>query len=178
MQWIFRVFAVFGLLCLTPLSLSGPAFAQGEYQLDSGDRLRIIVYGEDDLSGEFEVDQSGSISFPLIGTVPGAGLSQRALEAELTTRLRDGYLNQPRVSVEVLNYRPFFIIGEVNKPGSYPYQARLTVNQAVAVAGGFTYRADERDIEIKRADGGLMEDVGGGTVVLPGDTVRIKERFF
>lgn len=178
MKRMFGALIALAAILTVSLPLGDPAYAQGDYQLDSGDRLRITVYGEDDLSGEFELDQSGVISFPLIGAVRGAGLSQRTLEEELTSRLRDGYLKQPRVSVEVLNYRPFFIIGEVNKPGSYPYQARLTVNQAVAVAGGFTYRADEGDIEIKRADGGLISDVGGATVVLPGDTVRIKERFF
>jgi protein involved in polysaccharide export with SLBB domain len=160
-----------------------PAWAQqgGEYRLGSGDRVRITVFGEKELSGEFAVSDRGTVSMPLIGDVHAAGKSLREFEVQIVRQLKPGYLRNPKVSVEVINFRPFYIIGEVQKPGSYPYVAGMTVMQAVALAGGFTHRARESSVVIRRAlrGGGQREEEAGPTApVFPGDTVRVKERFF
>lgn len=150
-----------------------------DYQLGSGDKLRVIVFGEDDLSGEFDVTGAGKVSLPLIGQVQAAGLTLDQFEAEVTTKLKQGYLTNPKVSVEVLNYRPFYIIGEVDKPGQYPYTNGMNVLNAVAVAGGFTYRAREDEVFITR-DGEKEKAYATDQAVrvLPGDIVRIPERYF
>ena len=169
----------------TPAAVSGQADAGGgragtaDYRLGSGDKLRVIVYGEQDLSGEFDVTGSGKISLPLIGQVQAAGLSLDEFESEIATKLKQGYLTSPKVSVEVLNYRPFYIIGEVEKAGEYPYTSGMNVLNAVAVAGGFTYRANQTQVYIAR--GGNEEtaySVNQSVQVLPGDIVRVPERFF
>lgn len=174
--------AAAGLLALAlafvAMLSSDAAQAQGEYTLSGNDRLKVTVFGEDDLSGEFELDGAGVLSFPLIGAVEAAGLSARGLETRIADRLRGDYLINPQVSVEVLNYRPFYIYGEVNSPGSYPYRAGLTVINAVALAGGFTFRADEDDIEVTRGENGTPKETTQGAVVQPGDVIRVKERFF
>jgi protein involved in polysaccharide export with SLBB domain len=131
------------------------------------------------LTGEFFVGGSGRVSLPLVGGLPAAGKSVREFQAEVEGTLKDGYLNEPKVSVEVLNYRPFYILGEVMKPGEYPYTNNLTVLNAVATASGFTYRADKKKVYIKRATdtGEHSYDLTTGTAVAPGDTIRIGERF-
>jgi len=150
------------------------------YRLGSGDKLRVIVFGEEDLSGEFQVDSEGQVSMPLIGQVPAGGSTLREFESAVTERLMQGYLNDPKVSVEVLNYRPFYIFGEVNEGGEYPYQAGMSVLNAVAVAGGFTYRADTRRAYITREENNVEVEypLSQDTLVLPGDVIRIGERFF
>lgn len=152
------------------------------YTLGSGDKVRIIVFGEEGLTGEYSIADNGDLSFPLIGTVPAKGHSVAQLQAAVRERLANGYLKDPRVSVEVLTYRPYYILGEVNKPGEYPYTAGLTLQQAVATAGGYTYRANTRRIAVKHADETAEHGVevrGGPSVsVQPGDTIRIPERFF
>ncbi len=150
------------------------------YVLGSGDQLRIIVFGEDNLSGEFFIDGAGMVSLPLVGEVAAAGKTVAEFRTELEARLSDGYLNDPRVSAEVLNYRPFYILGEVEESGEYPYTDGLTVMNAVARAGGFTYRANTRVVFIKRANTNAEIEVPlSATVrVMPGDTIRIAERFF
>ncbi|MBY9068487.1 polysaccharide export protein [Hyphomonas sp. WL0036] len=150
------------------------------YKLGSSDRLRVTVFGHQDLSGEFEVDGSGAISMPLIGEVNAIGLSARELEASVASRLSDGYILNPRVSVEVINYRPFYILGEVGRPGEYPFTSGLTVQNAVAAAGGYTYRANKRVVYIKSIDAPaeVAYDLTATTVVKPGDTIRIGERIF
>lgn len=154
--------------------LSAPA-----YTLDSGDRIRIVVFRHEDLSGEFEIDGGGNFAMPLIGEVSAAGLTTRQLEDRIATKLKDGYLVDPQISIEVLNYRPFFILGEVNAPGSYPYVSGMSVINAVALAGGFTYRAKEDGIEIQRGGSGAPSViVTPDTPVLPGDIIRVPERFF
>lgn len=154
--------------------------ADADYRLGAGDKVRVTVFDEPDLSGEFELDGGGVLSVPLIGAVRADGLSPRALEQSLEATFSDGWLVRPRVSVEVLSYRPFYIMGEVNQPGSYPYRAGLTVLNAAALAGGFTYRADEDDIEISRGDEGARArlEAGVDTFVQPGDVIRIEERLF
>lgn len=151
-----------------------------EYRLGPADKIRINVFGEEALTGEFLVGNSGKVSLPLIGEVQAQGLTIAELQEQIAVALRQGYINEPRVNAEVLNYRPFYILGEVNTPGEYPYTANLTVLNAVATAGGFTYRADTRRVYIKRADanGEQTFPLTTATQVAPGDTIRIGERFF
>ena len=159
---------------VTPQRLAAPA-----YTLDSGDRLRVVVFRHEDLSGEFEVDGSGSFAMPLIGQVDAAGLSTQQLQERIAERLRDGYLVDPQISIEVLNYRPFFILGEVNQPGQYPYASGMSVINAVALAGGFTFRARENAIAVQRGGSGAPQVVvTADTPILPGDIIRVPERFF
>jgi len=149
------------------------------YTLGSGDRLKITVFGEAQLSGEFQVDGGGKISFPLIGEVGARGLTIRDLTARLTARLRDGYLIDPKITLEVLNYRPFYILGEVNKPGKYEYLSGITLYNAIALAGGYTHRARQNRAEITRANPErVLSDADHGTIILPGDIINIGERFF
>ena len=151
-----------------------------EYRLGAADKVRVNVFGEEALTGEFTVGGSGKISLPLLGEVQAAGLTISEFQEVIAVALRQGYINEPRVSAEVLNYRPFYILGEVNKPGEYPYTNNLTVLNAVATAEGFTYRADTRRVYIKRADtaGEQTFPLTTATQVAPGDTIRIGERFF
>ena len=127
------------------------AITDEHYRLGTGDKLKVIVYGEDDLSGEFLVDGSGQVQLPLVGQVKAANLTIHEFVAEVANALKDGYLKDPKVSVEVLNYRPFYIIGEVNKPGEYPYENGLNMLGAIALAGGYTYRANDNDVYVRRA---------------------------
>lgn len=159
-----------------------PAAAQGEgnYQLGTGDRVRVTVFGHEDLSGEFEVSASGIIAMPLIGEVQASGRSLNEVEQEIVAKLSPDYLRNPRVGVEVMNYRPFYIIGEVQQPGSYPYVNGMRILNAVALAGGFTYRAREDEFYIQRASdpSGKKVNADPGTQVLPGDVITVRERFF
>ena len=143
-----------------------------------GDKVRVTVYGEAELSGEFELDGNGAISMPLIGAVKALSLDARALEERIALVLGDGYLTDPRISVEVLSLRPIYILGEVNNPGSYPYRAGLSILNAAAMAGGFTYRADEDDIEVTRGGTGRPVVMAPESQVRPGDIIRVNERFF
>ncbi len=189
-----RLLFIAALCVFAVLLLNGIAFAQDKkdsqaadirdinsvYRLDTGDRVRVIVYGETDLSGEFELDSSGELALPLIGTIQATNLSLRELEKLVTEKFKDGYLVSPRVNVEVLNFRPFFILGEVKRPGSYPYVSGLTVINAVALAGGYTYRAKTSNFTLLRGKGSDRKEmqVDEEDVILPGDTVRVEERFF
>lgn len=149
----------------------------GDYVLGSGDNIRVTVFGHDDLSGEFLVGANGRVSLPLIGELTASGLTVRQMEKEIIDKLQPDYLKDPRVAVEVLNYRPFYILGEVNRPGSYPYVNGMRVINAVALAGGYTYRADEDDLWVTRADG-RREQATPTTQVQPGDVIEVPERFF
>ena len=159
--------------------MSLPADATLDYRLGAGDKLRLIVFGEADLSGEFDVTGGGRVSLPLIGQIDAEGLTLSQFEAAVIAKLQDGYLNNPRVSAEVLNYRPFYIYGEVESPGQYPYTSSMTILNAVAVAGGYTYRANQDRVFITRGEGAEVAYPASQAVkVLPGDVVRIPERFF
>ncbi|HRO02964.1 MAG TPA: polysaccharide biosynthesis/export family protein [Terricaulis sp.] len=152
---------------------------RAEYRLGSGDELRVTVYGEAELTGQFRVGSQGTIAYPLVGDVPAAGLTV----GEFTTSLQQAllaYIRAPNVSVQVTNYRPFYILGEVQRPGTYEYSTDMTVLNAVATAGGFTYRANRRRVYIRRASETEERDypLTIATPVLPGDTVRIGERLF
>jgi protein involved in polysaccharide export with SLBB domain len=150
------------------------------YRLGPGDALRVTVFRHEDLSGEFEMDGEGYFSMPLVGEILGGGRTARQLENEIEIALKSqGYLVDPQVSIEVLNYRPFYIIGEVRNPGSFEYVNGMTVINAVALAGGFTYRADQDDIIISRGgSNGPKVEAMLDTEVLPGDIVEVTERFF
>lgn len=150
------------------------------YKLGSSDRLRITVFGHPNLSGEFEVDGTGSISLPLIGQTEALGLSTVDLEKAIAAKLSEGYILNPRISAEVINYRPFYILGEVGRAGEYPYTNGITVQNAIAAAGGFSYRANKRVVFIKSIDSDreIAYDLTPTTIVKPGDTIRIGERIF
>ncbi len=165
----------------TPASATGPADPKDlNYRLGTDDKLRVIVFGETSLSGEFVISDTGEIAFPLIGNVHAAGLTVAQFQEALRTKLADGYLRDPRVSAEVENYRPFYILGEVQKPGEYPFTSGLTVLNAVATAGGFTYRANTKTVTVRHAGASKESPIRltATSEVGPGDTIVIKERFF
>ncbi|MFN3523127.1 MAG: polysaccharide biosynthesis/export family protein [Phenylobacterium sp.] len=164
----------------TELAPEAPQRVLPDYHMGAGDKIRVIVYGEEALSNEYFVSSAGNVSMPLIGEVAAVGRTVGEFQEAVAARLRDGYLKEPRVSVEVLNYRPFYILGEVNRPGEYPYTSALTVMNAVATAQGFTYRADQKKVYVRRADETKEEvyPLTSTTPVAPGDTIRIGERFF
>lgn len=151
--------------------------AADEYVLSPNDKLKITVFGEEDLSGEFVVDATGNVSIPLIGEVRAAGTSLRAFQRNIEARLRAGYLVDPRVSAEILNFRPFYVLGEVKNPGEYAYTSGLTLLNAIAQAGGFTPLANTSTIAIKRpgAEGELRAVVQAGMPISPGDTLRVEK---
>jgi polysaccharide export outer membrane protein len=150
------------------------------YRLASGDRLRVIVFGQDNLSNSFSVDGSGNVSLPLIGLVKASGLTTAELERGVEARLRNGFLREPRVSIEVEAFRPFFVLGEVTTSGQYPFINGMTVQNAVAVAGGYTPRGFHGDVDITRVvDGRPLTFAAPQTFpVRPGDTITVRERFF
>lgn len=165
----------------TPVSPAYSYAAQAEpYRLNAGDRLRIVVYGQEGLTNTYAVDAGGSITMPLIGAVRARGLTPTGLAAAVTSRLKNGYLREPYVAVEVETYRPFFILGEVAAPGQYPYVPNMTVESAVAIAGGFTPRALRSSIKLTRMGetGTAQAVVPPGTLLKPGDTVVVAERWF
>ena len=172
-----------GPLPLTPavVGVPGvPANPYGTYRLDSGDRVRIVVFGQDNLSRVYGIDSSGSVALPLIGPTRARGLTTAQLAGDIARQLRQKYIKDPKVTVEVETYRPFFILGEVNKPGGYPYVNAMTVEAAVAVAEGYTERAKQRMVRLTRRFGGAMSTVMVPTdyPVQPGDTIYVLERFF
>jgi polysaccharide export outer membrane protein len=150
------------------------------YLLDSGDRLRVQVFGQDGLSNSYVVDAAGNVSISLIGPVAARGMTTSQLGNAIAARLRQGYIRDPRVSVEVEAYRPFFILGEVNAPGQYPFVANMTAESAVAIAGGYSPRANKRYVVITRNINGQMlrEEMPLNYPIRPGDTVTINERWF
>jgi protein involved in polysaccharide export with SLBB domain len=149
------------------------------YQLGSGDRVKVNVFRHEDLSGEFTLDGAGNFAMPLVGEIQAYGLTTRAVEERIREKLEDGYLVDPQVSVEVLNYRPFYILGEVKAPGAYPYVNGMTVLNAVALAGGFSYRAKQDDFLLQRGGSNSgSNEVAGDMALLPGDIITVQERFF
>ena len=169
-----------GCMQTSALVTTGTAPADEPYRLDAGDKLRIVVYGQDNLTNTYAVGASGAITMPLIGAVPARGLTPAELSAAITARLKKGYLREPYVAAEVDTYRPFFILGEVAAPGQYPYVPKLTVETAVAIAGGFTPRAERKAIKLTRVGeaGAAQAVVPPGTFLKPGDTIVVAERWF
>jgi polysaccharide export outer membrane protein len=165
----------------TPAPAPAPAItAQSPYTLDSGDRLRIVVFGQDGLTNSYLVDASGHIAMPLIGSVMAKGETTDQLSARIAEKLRDGYIREPHVAVEVEAYRPFFILGEVTAPGQYPYIANMTAETAVAIAGGFAPRAVRQSVVLIRTYNGqqIRMTVPLGYQLRPGDTINVQERWF
>jgi polysaccharide export outer membrane protein len=163
-------------------AMASPAMtsSDADYRLGSGDRVRVTVFGEPDLSGEYQVDGAGKLAFPLIGQVDAGSLTASGLQARLASALSPNYVKDPSVSVEILSYRPFYIVGEVRTPGSYPYVAGMSVINGVALAGGFTYRAKKEDFYVTRNVGSqkVRLDANQETSVQPGDVITVRERFF
>ncbi|MGO3932733.1 polysaccharide biosynthesis/export family protein [Rhodopseudomonas pseudopalustris] len=151
-----------------------------DYLLGAGDRLRVVVYGQDALTNTYAIDASGSIALPLIGRVPASGRSASGLAGEIAARLRGGFIREPSVAVQIESYRPFFILGEVAAPGQYPYVPNMSVESAVAIAGGFTPRAQRDRVVLTHPEGGaaVRATVPLGTPLRPGDTVLVGERWF
>lgn len=150
------------------------------YRLGLSDRVRVTTYNEPNLTGEFQIGGTGTISFPLIGEVPAQGKTAAELQQALTTRLADGYLRDPRVAVEVTTFRPFFIMGEVERPGRYPTAEGMTIARAVALAGGYTYRANRNKVFVRRRGDSVEREIDAESdvAVAPGDILRIGERYF
>lgn len=178
-RWLRRA-ALTMLLALLGAAAVAQEQPADEYRLAVGDRVKVTVYGHEDLSGEFEVDASGDVSLPLINEIPAAGRSLDELEAAIVDALQPDYLIQPRVSVELLSLRPVYVLGEVEAPGSYPFHSGMTVVNAIAEAGGFTYRARRNRIRIVRSgkDGDVELQAELNTPLQPGDVIEIPERFF
>ncbi|MCF2522420.1 polysaccharide biosynthesis/export family protein [Bradyrhizobium sp. G127] len=159
---------------------SPPAPSSGTYVLGPTDRVRVKVYGEPDVAGEYEVDAGGYVSVPLAGRIKAAGLTTRQLERSIAAALSKGIVRDPRVNVEIALYRPFYILGEVKKSGEYPYRVGMTVLDAIASAGGFTYRANENKVYLRRS-GSTVEEIyplDAPVLIFPGDNIRIPERYF
>jgi polysaccharide biosynthesis/export protein len=150
------------------------------YRLDAGDRLRVVVYGQDGLTNTYAIDAGGAITMPLIGSVLARGQTPAGLAAAISARLRSGYIREPSVAVEIEAYRPFFILGEVAAPGQYPYVPNMSVESAVAIAGGFSPRARRDSVTLTHSDrsGSMRVEVPLGTSLSPGDTVLVGERWF
>ena len=155
--------------------------SRAPYALGTGDRLRVIVFGQDNLSNVYTIDSTGQISMPLINAVPVAGMDTQQVQGAIEARLRNGFVREPRVAVEIEAFRPFYILGEVTLPGQYPFVNGLTIQKAAAIASGFTPRADRYAAEITRPlKGGrvLVATVPITYPIRPGDTILIKERWF
>ena len=157
-----------------------PVAYEAAYRLDAGDKLRIVVYGQEGLTNSYAIDAGGSITMPLIGSVPARGRTPAGLASAITAKLRGGYIREPSVAVEIEAYRPFFILGEVQAPGQYPYVPNMSVESAVAIAGGFSPRARRDQVTITHSDatGSMRVVVPLGTSLGPGDTVLVGERWF
>jgi polysaccharide export outer membrane protein len=180
-----------GMIAAAGLALSGcrtlsdrpqavaPAF-EAPYDLDAGDRLRILVFGQETLSNTYTVDAGGHVTMPLIGAVKARGRTLKELSDAIAARLRQGFIRDPSVAVEIETYRPFFILGEVTQPGQYPYVAQMTAQTAIAIAGGFTPRAVRSSVEITRHVGGelVRARVPVAYPLRPGDTIVVSERWF
>jgi polysaccharide export outer membrane protein len=167
----------------SPAPAPSAALDQGgetAYRLGPGDKLRILTYGEISLTGEFNVNDVGQVSLPLIGSIKASGLTVSQLAAAITFALQNGYIKNPSVSVEVVNNRPFYILGEVVRPGEYPFISGLTITSAVATAGGYTYRANTHRVFIRGVHDTSEHvlTVTGDLRISPGDTIRVPERFF
>jgi protein involved in polysaccharide export with SLBB domain len=151
-----------------------------EIKVEAGDKLHITVFGEEKLTGDYQIDTGGNVALPLAGTIKAAGLTTPQLEKTLEARFRGTYLRDPKVTVEVMTFRPFYVLGEVQKPGEYPYRAGLNVLSAIAIAGGATYRANTSEVLIQRAGTTTLQKLPQSPTiaVMPGDLVRVPERFF
>ncbi|MBR1281481.1 polysaccharide export protein [Bradyrhizobium sp. AUGA SZCCT0177] len=174
------VYAPAPVVVAAPVAYAEPVRYDTSYHLDAGDRLRVVVYGQEGLTNTYAIDAGGSITIPLIGSVPARGRTPAGLAAEIAAKLRAGFIRDPSVAVEIEAYRPFFILGEVAAPGQYPYVPNMTVESAVAIAGGFSPRARRDRVTVTHTDasGTARYVVPPGTSISPGDTVLVGERWF
>lgn len=170
---------VAGFTAATGQDMTGDAVVSA-YRLGVDDRIELTVFGEDDMTRELRVGPAGTVEVPLIGIVKAAGRTVDDIRTEITTKLADGFLREPRVTLAIVAFRPFFILGEVNKPGQYPYQQGMTVQGAVATAEGFTYRAQKKWVIIKHEndDSEKRVEITPSLTIRPGDTIRVAERYF
>ena len=166
------ILLLLSLLCFI-LPVSGDI-----YRLGPGDTIKISVYLEADLFFEGQISQQGSIDFPLIGSVVLQGFTQQEAKMYIEERLKDGYLVSPNASVRIINYRPFFIYGEVRKPGSYPYQPNITLEQAIVLAGGLKDRASREQWTIQRGKKTNIFKASADTILQPGDVIKVEKSFF
>lgn len=163
-----------------PIAAETATQIRQSYRLGSGDKIRVTVFGQEDITGEYSVDAEGNVAIPLIGSVPAVNRTAVEVAASIEDGLRGDYFIDPNVSAEVIEFRPFYIYGEVSEPGEYPYVAGMTVLNAVATAGGYTYRAATRSVYVVR-DGTIGEvelPASPATIIRPGDIIRVRERFF
>lgn len=169
-----------GCASYKPVAPAFHAALNEPYRLDSGDRVRVTVFEQESLTSTYAVDKAGYLSVPLIGDVPARGRTTEQVENELTERFSNGYLRDPDITVEVEQYRPFFIMGEVQTGGQYTYVPGMTVQKAVAISGGYTARANQETVDITRQVGGrvLTGRVLASDPILPGDTLYVRERLF
>lgn len=191
--WVSRLRGAFALLvafAIAACSAGAPSIsasqanadAMASYQLAPGDKLKVTVFDEPNLTGEYQINVNGAITMPLLADIPAQGLTQDALAQSIRDRLAaGGYVLQPRVTVDIMGHRPFYILGEVNNPGEYPYAGKLTILQAIAKAGGFTARASKSAVILRRdAWGGerMVKLSATPLLVAPGDTIIVRESFF
>jgi len=153
---------------------------QAPYKLDSGDVLNIAVYEQAELSRSYSVDRAGKLAFPLVGSVQARGMTVKQLEAGIAAKLRGGFLRNPDVSVEVAQYRPFYIMGEVGRAGQYAYVPGMTIQNAIASAGGFSARGNQNNADVTRHINGEIATarISINDPIMPGDTIYIRERLF
>lgn len=161
-------------------NLGAPQELSRIYRVGVGDKIKVTVFGEADLSGQFEIGATGALAMPLVGEIPAKGQSVSSLRDAIVARLKSGYLRDPKVSVEIMTYRPFYVHGEVRSGGEFAYKNGITIRDAVAIAGGYTYRANHSHVLLIRE--GTAQEVQvalpSTTMVMPGDNIRIPERFF
>ena len=166
---------------IVPMAAAGGGSPGDSNKLGPNDRLRITVFGQPTLTGEYTLDGNGVLAFPLIGNVPANGSTTSELQQKIAAKLNPEYLINPSVSAEIVNRRPFYVVGEVQKPGNYPYVTDMTAVNAIAMAGGFTRRARKNDFYIRRLDknGKMVRiEANAGTVLQAGDTLEVRERVF
>lgn len=185
LKWEFNMKKTYLLFCVLIMSLMASVVSAEEskndsnhYLLGMGDQIQILVYNEADLSMKLRIDESGKVLYPLIGELQLVGKSPTQVADEIRARLKDGYINNPMVTVTMLEFGPIYVSGEVKTPGSYEYQPGFTLEKTIAVAGGFTDRADRDDINVRRANGTLLEDVNDTEVIYPGDIIIVGQSFF
>ena len=166
---------------IVPMAAAGGGSPGDSNKLGPNDRLRVTVFGQPTLTGEYTLDGNGVLAFPLIGNVPANGVTTNQLQQAIAAKLEPDYLVNPNVSAEIVSRRPFYVIGEVQKPGNYPYVSDITAVNAIAMAGGFTRRARKNDFYIRRLDkdGKMVRiEANAGTVLQAGDTLEVRERVF
>lgn len=175
---MFRLFITFLVWSATAAAFAQPT--ESDYRLGPGDQIIITVFGEEDLSMDFRLNDSGRLNYPLLGEIVVEGVTVSELEQLITRGLKDAYLRNPAVTVSIAEYRPFFLSGEVRQPGGIPYQPKLTVERAIALGGGFTERASRSKIEVIRASDPTHEPVRVelSDPVFPGDIITVKQSFF